>query len=80
MKLLSIYLDKSHLDQYYNSYILPIFDYACLICGHCTLSNIDRLIRLQKRAARIVLKVDFSTTSQIMFSSCKTALINLIDR
>ena len=39
MKLLSKYLlvDKSHLNQYYNSYILPIFDYACLIWGRCTL-------------------------------------------
>ena len=71
MKLLSNYPDKSHLDQYYNSYILPIFDYACLIWGRCTLSNINRLIRLKKRTARIVLKVDFSTPSQIMFNELK---------
>ena len=71
MKLLSKYLDKSHLNQYYNSYILPIFDCACLIWGRCTLSNIHRLIRLQKRAARIVLKVDFSTPSQIMYNELK---------
>ena len=71
MKLLSKYLDISHLNQYYNSYILPIFDYACLVWGGCTLSNINRLIRLQQRAARIVLKVDFSTPSQIMFNELK---------
>ena len=71
MKLQSKYLDKSHLNQYYNSYILPIFDYACLIWGRCTLSNINRLIRLQKRAARIVLNVNFSTPSQIMFNELK---------
>ena len=73
MKFLLIYLlvDKSLLNQYYNSYILPVFDYACLIWGRCTLSNINRLIRLQKRAACIVLKVDFSTPSQIMFNELK---------
>ena len=71
MKLLSKYLDISHLNQYYNSYILPIFDYACLVWGRCTLSNINRLIRLQQRAARIVLKVYFSTPSQIMFNELK---------
>ena len=31
----------------------------------------SRLIRLQKRAAHIVLKVDFSTPSQIMFNELK---------
>ena len=71
MNKLSKYLDKSHLNQYYNSYKLPIFDYACLIWGRCTLSNIHRLIRLQKRAACIVLKVDFSTPSQIMYNELK---------
>ena len=70
MKLLSKYLDKSHLNQFYNSYILPIFDCACfIIWGQCILSNIKRLIRLQKRSTRIVLKVDFSTPSQIMFGN-----------
>ena len=71
MKLLSNYLDQSHLNQYYNSYVLPIFDYACLIWGRCTVTNMNRLIRLQKRAARIVLKADFLTPSHIMFNELK---------
>ena len=71
MKLLSKYLDQSHLNQYYNSYVLPIFDYACLIWGRCTVTNMNRLIRLQKRAARIVLKADFLTPSHIMFNELK---------
>ena len=71
MKLLSKYLDQSHLNQYYNSYVLPIFDYACLILGRCTVTNMNRLIRLQKRAARIVLKADFLTPSHIMFNELK---------
>ena len=31
LKLLSKYVNKPGLKQYYNSYILPIFDYGCLI-------------------------------------------------
>ena len=33
LKLLSKYLDKNSMNTYYNSYILPIFDYGCLIWG-----------------------------------------------
>ena len=33
MKLLSKYVDASSLNQYYSSYILPIFDYGCMLSG-----------------------------------------------
>ena len=35
LKLLSKYVDQKSLNQYYNSYILPIFDYGCLVWGRC---------------------------------------------
>ena len=35
--------------------------------GTATSSNIERLSKLQKRAAGIILKVDYSTTSALMF-------------
>ena len=72
MKLLSKYLDQIYLNQYYNSHILPIFDYACLIWGRCTITNSNRLIKLQKRAARIALNGDFMTHSQTMFNELKS--------
>ena len=68
MKLLSKYLDQTYLYQYTNAYILPNFDYACLIWGRCTITNRNRLIKLQKRAARIALNADFMTLSQTMFN------------
>ena len=37
LKLLSKYVDKKSMNQYYNSYILPIFDYGCMIWGRCTI-------------------------------------------
>ena len=67
LKLLSKYIDKSSTNQYYNSYILPILDYGCLIWGHCSKSNILKLVKLQKRAARIILKADIYTPSQLLF-------------
>ena len=71
LKLLSKYVIRHNLNQYYNAYILPIFDYGCIIWGRCTTTNINRLVKLQKRAARIILQADFYTPSQSMFSELK---------
>ena len=43
MKLLSKQIDKSSLNQFYNSYILPILDYRCMIWGHCSVTATDYL-------------------------------------
>ena len=60
------------MTQYHNSYILPIFDYGCMIWGRCTTANTQRLLKLQKRAARIILIADILTHSQIgMFSELR---------
>ena len=71
LKLLSKYIDKRSMTQYYNSYILPIFDYGCMIWGCCTTANTQRLLKLQKRAARIILKADILVPSQRMFSELR---------
>ena len=55
------------MNQYYNSYILPILDYGCLIWGCCSKSNILRLVKLQKIAVRIILKDDIYTPSHLLF-------------
>ena len=67
LKLLSKYVDQLSLKQYYNSYILPIFDYGYIIWSQCTSHNKNRLSKLQKRAARIILQADIMTPSQQMF-------------
>ena len=68
LKLLSKFVDQKSLNQYYNSYILPIFDYGCLIWGRCSAFNTNRLVKLQKRAARIILNVYLMTPLEQMFS------------
>ena len=74
LKLLSKYVDKPGLKQYFSSYILPIFDYGCLIWSRDSSSNVLRLLRLQKHAARIILKADILTPSEKSLKSCSSFL------
>ena len=46
---------------------MPLIDYGSVIWGSTSSSNLDRLLKLQKRAARIILKADFRTPSVGMF-------------
>lgn len=71
LKLLSKYIDKTSMNTYYNSYILPIFDFGCLIWGRCSRGNILRMLKLQKRASRIILNADIMTPSRRMFNELK---------
>ena len=66
MKLLSKYVNQKFLKQYYNSYVLPVFDFKCVVWGNTT-ADLTRLVKLQKRAARMILKADFMTPSEQLF-------------
>ena len=67
MKLLSKYVNQNSLKQYYNLYVLPVFDFGCVVWGNTTKANLTRLVKLQKRAARMILKADFVTPSEQLF-------------
>ena len=67
MKLLSKYVNQNSLKQYYNSYVLPVFDFGCVVSGNTTNANLTRIVKLQKRAARMILKADFMTPSKQLF-------------
>ena len=59
MKLFSLrnmsqYLDVKSLKLMYNTIILPCIDYSCTVWGNCSRQNKELLLRLQKRAARII--------------------------
>ncbi len=62
-----IYLDRKCRILFFNAYILPIFDYCCTIWGNCNDDGIQRITKLQKRAARIILDALFLTPSQELF-------------
>ena len=63
------YLDKKCRILFFNSYILPIFDYCCTIWGNCNEDGLLQLTKLQKRAARIILDAPFYTPSKTLFES-----------
>ena len=58
MKLLSKYVNQNSLKQYYNSYVLPVFDFGCVVWGNTANTNLTRRVKPQKRAA--ILKADFT--------------------
>ena len=60
LRQLSKYVSRDSLKLYYNSYILPIFDYGCITWSRTSAQNINRLLKLQKRAARIIFNVDLN--------------------
>ena len=64
INLLSKYVNQDSLKQYYNAYVLPIFDFCCVIWGNTTADNQTRLVKLQKRAARLILQGDILTPSE----------------
>ena len=67
MSRLKVYLPSNCLKLYYNSYILSVMDYCCTVWGNASCTHIDKLCKLQKRAARIILNATTETPSAVMF-------------
>ena len=57
------FLSRRNRILFYNSYILPHLDFCCIIWGNCSSTLEDKLIKFQKRAARVILDCDFYTPS-----------------
>lgn len=55
------------LRMVYNALIFPYFVYCCTVWGSCSSSNLTKLLRLQKRAGRIILGVDRNFPSVSLF-------------
>ena len=67
LKQLSSYVPQNIQKLFYQSYILPLMDYGCNTWGTTSTSNIERISKLQKRAARIILRAEYLTPSDLMF-------------
>ena len=64
---IKIYLDIPTRKLFFNSYILPHLDYCNSIWGNCSNELSDKIIKFQKRAARLILDKDLSTPSSELF-------------
>ena len=53
---------------FFQGHILPLIDYGSNTWGSTSKLNIERLSKLQKCAARIILKADFDTPSSEMLN------------
>ena len=65
------YLPLECRKLYYNAYILPIMDYCDTIWGNCTKYNVNKIVKLQKRAARVILNTSFDSPSDPLFKKLK---------
>ena len=54
-----------------NSFILSKIDYCANIWGGASKQAMDKILKMQKRAARIVLNMDMDTPSASMFNKLK---------
>ena len=63
------FLPKWSKIMFYNAYIMPHFDYCVTVWGDC--SDLNKLAKLQKQAARIILDCHYLTPSKDMFCTLK---------
>ena len=62
-----MFLSRRNRILSYNSYILPHLDFCCIIWGNCSSKLDDKLVKFQKRAARVILDCDLYTPSSELF-------------
>ena len=65
------FLTKDCALRFYNSCINSSLIYCSVTWGSCPKTLLLRILRLQKRAARIILDADFSTPSVLLFSQIR---------
>ena len=67
LKRIRHYLPYKARVAFYNCLILSLMDYCCVVWGNTPKQNLDRIYRLQKRAARLILDVDSKAPSLPLF-------------
>lgn len=67
LRQISSYVTRDIQKLLYQTCIVPLLDYGCNTWGTTSSTNIERLSKLQKRAALIILRADFMTPSALMF-------------
>ena len=67
LRRVSPFISKYARVVLYNTIVLPIFDYCDIVWSNCTKSQLDKLQKLQNRAARIILFKENRTPIADMF-------------
>jgi hypothetical protein len=61
------YLNLESRQLFYSGYILPLIDYCCVVWGNCSNEGLNRILKLQKRTARLILDQDPIAPSEPLF-------------
>ena len=69
LKHISPYLKKQQRELYFNSVIKPTMMYGSVIWDNCNAECFQRVLKLQKRAARIILDAEKMAPSIVMFNT-----------
>ena len=48
---IKVFLSRRNRILFYNSYILPHLDFCCIICGNCSSTLEDKLVKFQKEGS-----------------------------
>ena len=78
LRRIKVYLPLSYRKLYYNAYILPCIDYCLTIWGNSSKNNLERIHKLQKYAARIILDVPIDSPSLPLFN--ELGWLNVFER
>ena len=65
------FLDLKTRKLFFNSYILPHLDYCITVWGYSANHHLDKLLKFQKRAARIIMDKEFDYPSATLFQELK---------
>ena len=71
LRHISPYLKRNQRDIYYSAIIKPVMLYGSTIWTSCSKENLLKVLRLQKRAARIILDVERTAASVDLFNTLK---------
>ena len=69
LKHISPYLRQRQREVYFNGVIKPVMMYGSMVWDNCSAECNQRILKLQKRAARIILDVEKTTSSSTLFNS-----------
>ena len=65
------FLNLDSRKMFYNAYILPHIDYCCTVWGSNTIKYLDKILKFQKRAARLILDKSLDTPSADLFKQLR---------
>ena len=74
LRKISAFLPLSQRVKYYNAVIRPVISYVSVIWSSCDKEQLYRVLKLQKRASRVILYADRQASSVAHFN--KQALLD----